>query len=160
MLFRSGAPDFERAEATLAALVTGGKSYRNDGAGWYLSDVLPGIGLDRRTAARLPSLLRNATASATGASKLVQGLPAVTVVARGRVVDAPGLMAIDAEAFTVLVAPIEFALDAQGRLVELHARMRNANQETFDLVVDTVITISYQGSRVLPAPLPLLSSAN
>lgn len=48
------APDFEKAEPTLAALVTGGKMFRNDGDGWYPTDSPPGIGLDPRTAALLP----------------------------------------------------------------------------------------------------------
>jgi hypothetical protein len=154
------APDFEKAEPTLAALVTGGKTFRNDGAGWYATDTPPGIGLDPRTVALLPKLLRNATDPAAGDTKLVDGLAATTVAARGKVADAPGLMAIDAEPFTDLVAPIEFALDDQGRLVELHALMRNTNQETFDLLVDTVITISYEDPGKLPAPVPTWNPAS
>lgn len=148
------APDFEKAEPTLAALMTGGKTFRNDGEGWYATDTPPGIGLDPRTAALLPKLLRNATDAAAGGTKLVDGQAATNVAARGKVADAPGLMAIDAEPFTDLVAPIEFALDDQSRLVELHALMRNTNQETFDLLVDTVITISYADPGKLPAPVP------
>ncbi len=147
-------PDFEKAEPTLAALVTGGKTFRNDGEGWYATDTPPGIGLDPRTAALLPKLLRNATDATADGTKLVDGLAATTVAARGKVADAPGLMAIDAEPFTELAAPIEFALDAQGRLVELHALLRNTNQETFDLLVDTVITISYDDPGKLPEPVP------
>lgn len=151
---KEAAADFEKAETTLAALVTGGKTFRNDGQGWYATDTPPGIGLDPRTVALLPKLLRNAADPAAGDTKLVDGLAAATVAARGRVADAPGLMAIDGEPFTDLVAPIEFALDGQGRLVEIHALMRNTNQETFDLLVDTVITVSYADPGKLPAPVP------
>lgn len=154
------APNFEKAEPTLAALVTGGKTFRNDGDGWYPTDSPPGIGLDPRTAALLPKLLRDATDAAAGGTKPVDGQPATKVVARGKVADAPGLMAIDAEPFTELAAPIEFALDAEGRLVELHALMRNTNQATFDLLVDTVITISYATPGKLPEPVPTWDPGN
>jgi hypothetical protein len=65
-------------------------------------------------------------------------------------------MAIDAASFSELVAPIEYALDAQGRLVELHARMRNLRMETFDLIVDTVIRFDYGDPGPLPEPVPTL----
>jgi hypothetical protein len=63
-------------------------------------------------------------------------------------------MAVDAEPFTVLVAPIDYKLDDQGRLIELHARMRNTNMDVFDLVVDSVIAFRYDAPGPLPDPVP------
>jgi hypothetical protein len=72
------------------------------------------------------------------------------------VADAPGLMAIDAETFTELRGPLVFALDGEGRLVEIRALMRNTRMETFDLLVETVIAISYPAELpALPEPEPI-----
>lgn len=96
-------PDFAGAEPTLAALVRGKTQYRNDGDGWYETDQLPGIGLDPATIARLPGLLRRASAAADAPRVDVAGLALPTVTAQGAIADAPGLMAIDAAPFTELV---------------------------------------------------------
>lgn len=149
------APDFGKAEATLAALVRDGRTFRDDGRGWYGTDNPPGIGLDPRTIALLPTLLREATKPVDGDPRLKDGQLLTTVRAEGKVADAPGLMAIDAEAFTILGQPLEFAIDGEGRLVELHAVMRNARQDTYDLVVDTVISISYAAPPPLPDAQPV-----
>jgi hypothetical protein len=74
-----GVPDFETSEATLAGLVVGLKQYRNDGEGWNETDQLPGIGLDPRTVARLPGLLRNATDATADGTTLVDGPAAARV---------------------------------------------------------------------------------
>ena len=147
------APDFEKATATLAAMVREGKSYRNDGDGWYGTSQLPGIGLDPTTIAKLPTLLRAATSPADTAQKLVDNrlLPALT--ATGKVADAPGLMAIDAAPFTEFIEPIAFAFDEQGRLAQLTATMRNTASETFDLIVVSTITFRYDAPATeLPDP--------
>jgi len=127
------APDFEHAPITLAALVADGVTWRNDGTGWYQTDRPPGIGLDPRTIALLPTLLRDATDAKSDGTKVVDGTPAIGVEATGEMAKAPGLLAIDAEAFSVLVAPIEFSLDGAGRLIELHAVLRNTRMTTYDL---------------------------
>lgn len=149
-------PDFATSEATLAALVREGVTWRNDGEGWYETDSPPGIGLDPRTVALLPRLLRNAgTPSLVGAA-VVDGRPATTLAATGAIADAPGLMAIDAAGFTELTGPLEFSIDDEGRLVGLTARMRNTRSETFDLLVETVITFRYDPPPgALPDPAPL-----
>jgi hypothetical protein len=148
-------PDFEKAQATLAALVVDGKTYRNDGEGWYPTDQPPGIGLDVATIERLPSLLREATAPKAVGQKEVDGATATTLEATGTVENAPGLMAVDAAPFTVLVEPLDFAFDAEGRLVEIHAVMRNTNMDIFHLLVDTVVTLSYpEKLPALPEPSP------
>jgi hypothetical protein len=145
------APDYERAEPTLAALVRDGAQYRNDGDGWYATDQLPGIGLDPVTIVKLPTLLRDATAPADTERALVGDklLPALT--ATGAVADAPGLLAIDAAPYTELVEQLAFAFDEQGRLAQLRATLRNTNSETFDLIVVTTINFSYDGP---PGGLP------
>jgi hypothetical protein len=148
-------PDFEKAPITLAALVKDGKTWRNDGEGWYQTDTPPGIGLDPKTVGLLPKLLRDAADPSLAGVALVDGKPATNVAATGKVADAPGLMAIDAASFTELSEPIEFALDEQGRLVQLSARMRNTNIEIYDLFVDTVVTFRYDsGPLQLPDPVP------
>ena len=149
------APEFGKAEETLAALVRDGKTFRNDGRGWYVTDSPPGIGLDPRTISLLPTLLREATEAVDGDPRLKDGQLLTTVRAAGKVADAPGLMAIDAEAFTILDDPIEFAMDGEGRLVEIHAVMSNARQDTFDLVVDMIISISYAAPPPLPDAQPV-----
>jgi hypothetical protein len=148
------AADFAGSEVTLAALVLGGKSWRNDGEGWYETHELPGIGLDPTTVALLPSLLRQAKDAKVTGDEVVAGVPAAVVSAAGEVKNAPGLMAVDAAPFTELSAPVTFALDDSGRLVELRATMRNTNIDVFDLLVDTVITFDYATPPPLPDPLP------
>jgi hypothetical protein len=157
---KDAAPDFEGAEKTLAALVTGGKTFRNDGNGWYVTDSPPGIGLDRKTAKLLPKLLRSVTGATDEGSAVVKDKPATKIKANAKVADSPGLMAIDAESFTEFKNGLEFALDDQGRLVELHALMRNKNQQTFDLLVDTVITFGYEDPGPLPEPVPTWNPGN
>lgn len=145
------APDFEKATATLTALVRDGVEYRDDGDGWYATDQLPGIGLDPATIAKLPTLLREATGAVDTEPSLVGNelLPALT--ATGKVADVPGLMAIDAAPFTELIEPIAFAFDGEGRLAQLTATMRNTNSDTFDLIVVTTITFRYDAP---PGELP------
>lgn len=151
---KDAAPDFVNAERTLAALIVGGKTYRNDGDGWYETDSPPGIGLDRRTAALLPKLLRESTGAVPGGPRSVRGQTMASVRSSGKVADAPGLMGIDAEAFTEFVGPIDFAIDGTGKLAELHVVMRNTRQEVFDLLVDTVVTFDFGQPGPLPEPVP------
>jgi hypothetical protein len=150
-------PDW-KAAYQLGAIATGGKTWRNDGDGWYLTDRPPGIGLDPRTAALLPALLRNATEAADAGTEEVDGRMARNVTASARVEDIPGIVAVDGEAFTSLVGPLEFAFDDAGRLVQLRAIARNENEETFDLLVETVITFAYPASKpAIPEPAPTWS---
>ncbi len=148
--------DFEKSPATLAALVKQGATWRNDGDGWYRTDQPPGIGLDPATIALLPTFLRDAGSPEAKGARLVDGAAALAVEATGEIAKAPGLMAIDAASFTVLAAPLSFALDDQGRLVEIRAVMRNTRSEVFELLVETIITIRYpETAPILPAPAPL-----
>jgi hypothetical protein len=154
-------PDFDTAEVTLAGLQRGKERWRNDGEGWYPTDQLPGIGLDPATIARLPALLRAATDPQATAPTELDGGTVATIAAGGTIADAPGLMAIDAGSFSELLGPIEFSLDEAGRLVALHARLRNTRVDAFDLVVDTRISLTYDPAPgALPEPAPLLPTAS
>jgi hypothetical protein len=144
-------PDWA-AEYQFGALVRAGRTYRNDGDGWYETDRPPGIGLDPRTAALLPALLRNATSAKDAGTTPVNDMTARALTARGAVADIPGIVAVDGEAFTELSTPIALAFDDLGRLVRLQAVARNTTMSDFDLLVDTVITFAYPATA---APLPL-----
>lgn len=51
----------DTARIAYRALVREGIAYRDDGDGWYETDLLPGIGLDPATVALLPTMLTGAT---------------------------------------------------------------------------------------------------
>jgi hypothetical protein len=147
-------PDFANP-VEMAALTRDGKTWRDDGEGWYLTELPPGIGLDVATLAKLPGLLRRGAAATELGQGTVDGAPVARVSATGSIADAPGLLAIDGESFSELTAPVEYALDGDGRLVELHARVRNTNMEIHDLIVDVVVTFRYDPApRALPEPAP------
>ena len=146
--------DPAKLEPTLAALVRDGKTWRNDGDGWYPTDQPPGIGLDPHTVALLPTLLRDASDPAAIAPTDVAGAQLPTVAAGATVDAAPGLMAIDAAPFTAFTGPLSFAFDATGRLAQLTATMRNTRVTDFDLLVVTVITFDYDHPGSIPAPAP------
>ena len=160
--------DLAEAVASRQALVRDGKPYRNDGDGWYGADVLPGIGLDPATVALLPALLRDGADAADAPldqerdpAFAIPGLagpaqPATRALrATSRVADIPGVVAPDLAPATELSGPTGFALDDAGRLVTLTVTARNTNMETYDLVVETVITLRYpERPPELPDPLP------
>lgn len=153
-------PDFEKAPYQLGAIAKNGTTWRNDGEGWYETDRPPGIGLDPRTAALLPTLLRNASGPTDDGTESVHGKTARRIEATGAVKDIPGIIAVDGQPFTTLVKPIEFAFDDAGYLVRLRAVARNENQKEFDLLVETVITFSYPlTTPAIPDPKPVWSPA-
>jgi hypothetical protein len=150
-----GPPIYEKAELRRSALVRDGVAWRNDRAGWYRSDIVPGIGLDPATAALLPKLLRDSTDAALQPDLVIDGATLLRVDADARKADMPGVVAADGQSFTQLTAPVELGFDGAGRLVRIHVVALNTNLEEFDLVVDTVITIAYDGVDALPQPDPL-----
>jgi hypothetical protein len=153
---RQQPPDFDGAEPTLAALLRDGKPFRNDGAGWYETDLLPGLGLDPATIAGLPTLLRHGTDIKAEEPLEVKGTTMAAVSAKGTVADAPSLMGAGAEEFTVFDGPLTYAFDDQGRLAQLRVRMVNTNSRTFELVVETTIDFRYDDvPDDLPRPEPL-----
>lgn len=150
-----GKPADWTAPYQFGAIVNAGKTYRDDGAGWYPTSSPPGIGLDPATAALLPSLLRNATGVADAGTTDVNGTILAAVSGSSKVADIPGIVAVDGAGFTELVAPLDFAFDDLGRLVQLHSLARNTNLKEYDLLVDTVITFAYPTAAPdLPDPSP------
>src|SRR5204863_290981 len=127
----------------------------NDAAGWYATDNPPGVGLDPRTAALLPALLRKATGVADAGTTPVNGATLPAVTGSAKVADIPGVIASDGAGFTELVAPLEFAFDDQGRLAQVHVLARNTNLDVYDLLIDTTITFAYPTTAApLPDPSP------
>jgi hypothetical protein len=90
-------PDWKSAYQ-FGVISSAGKTFRNDGIGWYPTDDAPGIGLDPRTAALLPDLLRHATAVADGGTKPINGADLAMVTGFAKVADVPGVIASDARA--------------------------------------------------------------
>jgi hypothetical protein len=154
-------PDFETGPAEMAALVRDGKTFRNDGSGWYETADPPGLGLDPATASLLPTLLRKATQPKdvpTGEVKDAAPGAQVTraLEAMAAVTDVPGIVAVDLAEFTEVTKPAKFAFDDTGRLVALSVTARNVNLEGFDLIVVTTITFSYPAAPAeLPKPEPV-----
>jgi hypothetical protein len=150
--------DPRTGELQFRALVRDGKTYRDDGLGWYATDAPPGIGLDPASAALLPRLLRNASDARDVELDAVEGelgrvdpraLRALTAAAV--VADLPGIIAADAASFTKLIGPIALTFDSDGRVIGIVVTAHNTRMETFDLVVVTEIAIHYDG---VPADLP------
>ena len=147
-------PDW-KSPYQFGAISTGGKTYRNDGIGWYPTDDPPGIGLDPRTAHLLPQLLRNANALTDTGLKPIDGADLATVSGAAVVADIPGIVAADGANFTELSAPLEFAFDSQGRLAQVHVVARNTNLDVYDLLIDTTIAFVYPDkAEPLPPPAP------
>jgi hypothetical protein len=149
-----GTPDF-KGQLEMASLTSLGQTWRNDAAGWYETKEPPGIGLDTATVALLPRLLSQATGATDAGTKTVDDSLASVIRADGKIANAPGLLAIDGASFSELREPIAFALDEQGRLVELTSVIRNTNSDIFDLIVTTTITFRYGSTPALPLPVPL-----
>jgi hypothetical protein len=161
---------FDLAAATPArqALVRDGIRWRDDGAGWYPSDALPGIGLDPDSVLKLAGVLTD-TADASDSALAAETDPAFTLrglrgsaqpaaramEATSKVANLPALIAPDLTGATELRGRSEFELDAAGRLVSLDVVARNTRMEQYDLVLRTVITFRYpDAAPPLPEPVP------
>jgi hypothetical protein len=154
---KGGTPDFEGATYQLGTIVSDGLTYRNDGDGWYRADNPPGIGLDPKTAALLPTMLRSASDARDGEAKPGEPQGSRPLTMESKPADIPGVIAVDAEAFTDLVAPLQATFDEGGRLVSLRVQARNTLLEGFDLLVDTTITFDYPtGAPDIPKPDPII----
>jgi len=147
-------PRYDGGRRLFGAIAKGDSRWRDDGHGWYETDLLPGIGLDPRTVARLPALLREATAPSEPVPASDAGRPIEKLAATGRVPNIPGVVASDGEAFTALAGPIEFGLDTEGRLATLRIVARNTTETVHELRVETHIRFLYTDVGPLPAPEP------
>lgn len=155
------AADAKGGEVHYRALVREGVTYRDDGDGWYETEDPPGIGLDPRTAALLPRLLRNVVSpteleAASVDTELVGRAAGTRALAATAVVaDIPGIIAVDGEAFTEITEPVALTFDAAGRLSGIVVTARNTNMATFDLVLVTEIAFFYDEVPVrMPDPVP------
>jgi hypothetical protein len=145
-----------KAPYQFGVISTAGKTFRDDGVGWYPTDSPPGVGLDPLTASLLPTVIRNVSAVANDGFTKVGAVLLPKITGTAKVADIPGVIAADGKRFTELVAPLEFALDEQGRVAQVHVVARNTNLDVYDLIVDTTITFAYPGQAApLPEPVPV-----
>lgn len=153
-------PDWTTSEIMFEALVRDGERWRNDGDGWYQAAALPGVGLDPATAALLPDLLRGTaqTAKDLPADDVKVDPSAVRAIeASATAADIPGVVAADGLAFTRVTGPIAYGFDEAGRVISIRVPALNTNMTDFDLVIETVIELSYDGVDGLPEPKPVMT---
>jgi len=148
-------PDFANAKYEFGTIVKGGLTYRSDGTGWYVTDRPPGIGIDPATAALIPTLLADSGATTPLPPTTIGGISVRQLAATAKVSDIPGLLAVDGAGFTELTAPLELGFDDTGRLVRIHGVARNTRLDTWDLLVDVVITFDYGTAGPIPDPSPI-----
>ena len=158
----AAAIDWAATRMALAALVRDGKTYRDDGAGWYPTDRPPGIGLDPASAALLPTFLRGLAepreARPSGDDPFAAVAPARRLAGATGVAHLPGIIAVDLASATEIDDPADLAFDDAGRLIGLRVVARNTHLETYDLLVETVIRFAYP-ERAPPLPDPAAQPA-
>ena len=152
--------DWDASPMELSALLRDGKTWRNDGAGWYATDRPPGIGLDPATAALLPTLLRGLSeardAQAGQDDPFADVAPSRRLAGATKVADVPGIIAVDLADATEIDDPADLAFDGSGRLIGLRIVARNTHLDAYDLLVETVIRFAYpERAPPLPAPEPV-----
>lgn len=150
-------PDFETADLFARVLDRGGKTWRDDGAGWYQVDDPPGVGMDPATARLLASMVRELGAAekidpARFDGRMLAGVRGTSGPNRW-----PGVVAADGAAFTEKSFMVDCWFDDAGRLVRLEASARNLNATAFDLIVTTTVTISYGRPADPPEPNPTMA---
>jgi hypothetical protein len=89
----SSAADFDAAPPLFSVLADGTASWRDDGHGWYATDVLPGLGIDLATARLLPRALGRVGSLAAAGSETVNGTQAAVYTGTVTVADVPGVVA-------------------------------------------------------------------
>ncbi len=146
--------DFDAAQFFARVLARDGEVWRDDGVGWYSTDVSPGVGMDPATVRLLPSLLRNLTNTATTDPLQLDGKALPGISGTSTPDDFPGVIAADGASLTEKSFQVSCWFDDQGRLVRLEAHARNLNQTTYDLVSDTVVTFAYGAPGDPPDPTP------
>lgn len=149
-------PDFAASGLFAKVLERGGVIWRDDGDGWYETDVSPGTGMDPASARLLPRLLRSMADVSSLQPEVREGrlLPGVRGIAK--VDDYPGVVASDGQAFTSPTFEIRYWLDEAGRVVRLETSASNLNQTVYDLVSETIITFGYGAPGDPPEPSPTM----
>lgn len=154
---RGDEADFSAAELFARVLERDGKLWRDDGRGWYLTDESPGVGMDPVTARALAGALRSLIEIKAAEPESFEGRTLAGVTGSSTPEAYPGVIAADGAGFTEKTFGIECRFDDQGRLVRLEASARNLNQDTYDLIVTTVVTISYGSPGDPPDPTPTMA---
>jgi hypothetical protein len=150
------APDFASAGFFARVVAADGVIWRDDGDGWYLTDVSPGTGMDPVSARLLPKLLRSAADAAVLPAELRDGRLLPGVRGTAAVADYPGVVASDGKDFTDPAFEIRYWLDEAGRLVRLETAARNRNAVEYDLWATTVVTFGYGATGAPPEPSPTM----
>lgn len=150
-------PDLSTKPVFTVLVDTDGTLWRDDGAGWYRTDIAPGMGFDPASAGLLPSLLRRLTAPTALGAKVVGGVSLAAYRGGGTVVDYPGVVAADGKDFTSPAFEVAVFLDDQGRLARLETVAQNRNQKIFDLLSETALTFGYDDVAAMPAPEPTMA---
>jgi len=151
------APDFTGAELRYSVIERDGVLWRDDGDGWYQTDVSPGMGMDPVSARKLPGLLRSLQSATSLEPAVIDGRELVGVGGVTKGDDYPGVVASDGKDFTDPTFEVRCWFDDAGRLVRLEASARNLNQTTYDLVAETVVTFGYGGTGDPPNPTPTMA---
>ena len=149
--------DFETAELFARVLERDGKLWRDDGRGWYETDESPGVGMDPVTARALAGALRSMAEAKAVEPASFDGRTLAGIAGTSTPEAYPGVIAADGAAFTEKTFGVTCRFDEDGRLVRLEASARNLNQETYDLIVTTVVTISYGSPGDPPDPTPTMA---
>lgn len=134
-----------------------GVLWRDDGDGWYLTDVSPGMGMDPVSARLLPQLLRSLVAVEGLEPAVFDGLSLIGIRGAAKPDDYPGVVASDGKAFTEPAFQVDVWFDDQGRLVRLEASAQNLNQEAYDLRSENVVTFGYGSTGKPPEPAPTMA---
>jgi hypothetical protein len=151
------APDFTGSELRFSVIERDGVLWRDDGDGWYQTDVSPGMGMDPTSARRLPTLLRALQGASSVQATVLDGQSLVGVSGVTKTADYPGVVASDGKDFTDPTFDVRCWFDDAGRLVRLEASARNLNQATWDLVSETVVTFGYGSTGDPPDPTPTMA---
>ena len=150
----SSSADFDAAPAVFSVLSRDGVTWRNDGAGWYQSTDLPGMGIDLATIRLLPRALGRIGSPASAGSESLRGTLAAALTGSVAVADYPGAIAADGAAFTDPAVGVKVWIDGANRPVQLWIRARNTNQPDYDLYSETTVIFDYAPLAALPSPDP------
>lgn len=152
-------PDFAASPVVFTVIEGPDGTARNDGQGFYDTDQSPGMGMDPVTAKAFPRLLAGQTKLADLGAAEVDGATLHGFAGTAAREDFPGVVAADGLAFTEATFPIEVWFDADGRLVRVVARARNLNQDVWDLVLETVVSLDFTPAGTRPASQPAFDPA-
>ena len=153
-------PTFEGGLPLFEAIASGGRSWRQEGEGFYETAVLPGLGIDPVSLARFPDLLRHLAGPVDVGEDTVGGEQAHHLRGTASVADWPGFIATDAAGLTASPFTVEVWLATDGRLLALEGSTRNLSEPGHDLEVSDRITFGTAVPERAPDPSPLRPAAS